>query len=125
MIFITGGAYQGKLDLAKKKCGVTEDEIYVCGEDEAPDLTKRCVTHIERAVLYLLRKGIDPEEYFRERADEWRDSVLICADITCGVVPVSAEHRTWREAVGRLSRYLSSEAESVSRVICGLEQRLK
>ena len=125
MIFITGGAYQGKLDLAKRLYGVAEEEIYVCSEDEAPDLTKRCVTHIERAVMYLLRNDIDPAEHFREHADEWCESILICEDITCGVVPLLAEHRAWREQTGRLCRYLSSEAERVSRVICGLEQRLK
>ena len=31
----------------------------------------------------------------------------------------------WRQKTGRLSQYLSKEASQVSRIFCGLEQRLK
>lgn len=43
----------------------------------------------------------------------------------CGVVPMGAETRAWRQDTGRLTQYLSREAEHVSRIFCGLEQRLK
>ena len=50
---------------------------------------------------------------------------LICRDIFCGVVPMGAENRAWRQKTGRLCQYLSREAEQVSRIFCGLEQRMK
>ena len=42
-----------------------------------------------------------------------------------GVVPMGAENRAWRQRTGRLSQYLSREADRVSRIFCGLELRLK
>ena len=51
--------------------------------------------------------------------------ILIMQDIFCGVVPMGAENRAWRQRTGRLSQYLSKEANQVSRIFCGLEQRLK
>lgn len=33
MILIFGGAYQGKLDFAKKKFGVTDRQVFTCTED--------------------------------------------------------------------------------------------
>jgi adenosyl cobinamide kinase/adenosyl cobinamide phosphate guanylyltransferase len=50
---------------------------------------------------------------------------LILQDIFCGVVPMGAENRAWRQRTGRLAQYLSKEATQVSRIFCGLEQRLK
>ena len=32
MILIFGGAYQGKLDFAKKKFGVTDRQVFTCTE---------------------------------------------------------------------------------------------
>jgi adenosyl cobinamide kinase/adenosyl cobinamide phosphate guanylyltransferase len=38
---------------------------------------------------------------------------------------MDAEDRAWRQRTGRLAQYLSREATQVSRIFCGLEQRLK
>ena len=35
------------------------------------------------------------------------------------------QQRLWRINTGRLCQYLSKEADKVSRIFCGLEQRLK
>lgn len=37
MILIFGGAYQGKLDFAKKKFGVTDRQVFTCTEDFEAD----------------------------------------------------------------------------------------
>ena len=67
----------------------------------------------------------DPVGYFETHRENWEDSVLILRDIFCGVVPMGAENRAWRQRTGRLAQYLSKEAKQVSRIFCGLEQRLK
>jgi adenosyl cobinamide kinase/adenosyl cobinamide phosphate guanylyltransferase len=72
-----------------------------------------------------VRNGRDATEIFRENREKWGNSVLICMDIFCGVVPLGADMRAWRDMTGRLCAYLSSEADSVTRMFCGLEQRLK
>ena len=120
MILIIGGAYQGKLDFAKEIFGVIDTDVYICGEDEI-DFSKRCIYKIEEFTY----GHSDPIGYFQTHRDEWQDSILILQDIFCGVVPLGAENRAWRQKTGRLSQYLSKEATQVSRIFCGLEQRLK
>lgn len=120
MIFIIGGAYQGKLDYAKETCALTENDVFTCTGPEI-DFSKRCINHIEEFV-YACPDAIS---YFQSHREEWKDSILICQDIFCGVVPMGAENRSWRQRTGRLCQYLSREAEQVVRIFCGLEQRLK
>ena len=124
MILIIGGAYQGKLDFAKTAFTLSEDDIFTCNGSEI-DFSKRCVNGIEKFTLACVQNGIDPSEYFKAHRDAWKDSILICEDIFCGVVPMGAEMRAWRQATGRLCQYLSREAAEVSRIFCGLEQKLK
>ena len=124
MVLIIGGAYQGKLDHARTAYGVTDGDVFTCAGTEI-DFSRRCVDHIEAFVLACVRAGLDPVSYFEDREDAWRNSVLICEDIGSGVVPMGADMRAWREECGRLCRFLARRAERVTRVFCGLEQRLK
>ena len=118
MILVIGGAYQGKLDFAKETLGVSE--IFTCTGPEI-DFSKTCIYQIEEFTAH----HPDPVAYFRDHRDRWQDSVLIMQDIFCGVVPMGAENRAWRQKTGRLAQYLSGEADRVSRIFCGLEHRLK
>lgn len=124
MIFIFGGAYQGKTAFVKEAFSLCDADIYTCSGAEI-DFSRRCIDSVERFTLACTQQGIDPVEYFRAHRDEWRQSILVCRDMFCGVVPMGAETRAWRQDTGRLTQYLSREAEQVSRVFCGLEQRLK
>ena len=120
MILIIGGAYQGKLDFAKETFGITDADVHTCTAGDI-DFSKRCIYKIEEFSAY----HNDPIGYFQAHREEWKNSVLILEDIFCGVVPIGAENRAWRQKTGRLAQYLSREAEQVSRIFCGLEQRLK
>lgn len=125
MDLIIGGAYQGKREYARSSFRLTESDIFTCVEDGEVDFSARCIDAIEKYTLRCVRDGIDPVESFRAHEDGWRESVLICADIFCGVVPMGAENRAWREATGRLCAYLAGKADTVTRMFCGLPQRLK
>lgn len=125
MDLIIGGAYQGKREYAKSRFSLTEEDIFTCREDGEIDWSARCVAGLENFALWCARAGADPAEIFRAREEAWRGSVLLCEDISCGVVPLGAENRAWREAAGRLCGYLAGEADSVTRMFCGLAQRLK
>nr|MCR5263880.1 cobalamin biosynthesis protein CobU [Clostridiales bacterium] len=116
MDLIIGGAYQGKLDYAKKAFGVSGDEIYTCSEDADINFSLRCVDRIEEYTLWCVRNGADAVERFMTDKEKWKDSILICQDIFCGVVPMGADMRAWRDMTGKLCAYLSSEAESVTRM---------
>ena len=124
MVLIIGGAYQGKLDFAKTAFTLSEDDVFTCSDSEI-DFSKRCINSIEEFSLTCIRNGVDPSEYFKAHRDDWKDSILVCEDIFCGVVPMGAEMRAWRQVTGRLCQYLSREAAAVSRIFCGLEQKLK
>lgn len=124
MIFIIGGVYQGKFSYAKERFCFQDEDVCDCKTD-AIDLTKKCVWHIEELCFSLVKEGIEPKDYFMERREQWKDSVLICGDIFCGVVPIDDTLREWRQATARLCQYLSREAEEVIRIFCGLEQKLK
>lgn len=119
MDLIIGGAYQGKEVYARAHYGLTDADIFVCGEDGALDSSRRCVCALERYVLFCVRRGEEPSCRFRE------DAIILCADLSCGVVPTDQEMRAWREAVGRLLCSLADRAEHVTRLFCGIPQSLK
>ena len=120
MILIIGGAYQGKLTFAKEAFGITDADIHICGTGEI-DFSKRCIYKIEEFTY----SHSDPVSYFQTHREYWQDSILVLQDFFCGVVPMGAENRVWRQNTGRLAQYLSKEAQQVSRIFCGLEQKLK
>lgn len=124
MEFIIGGAYQGKLDYAKQAHSIQDKDVFHCQGCEI-DFTKPCINHIEEFVLACIRADVDPILYFKKHWEDWRHSVLICMDLSSGVVPLEAEMRQWRNLTGKLCQYLSREASSVTRIFCGLEQKLK
>ena len=114
MKLIIGGAYQGKRAFAMEKLGIPETQIFTC-EDTHIDFSKPCIDRLEA--------GIDPMEQLKEQ--DLSDKVIICMDIFCGVVPIDATMRLWRHTTGLVCQYLAQNADSVSRIYCGLEQRLK
>ena len=124
MVLIIGGAYQGKRDYAKSVFSVTEEEIYDCSGGQI-DFSRRCINRVEEFVWDCVQQDRDAADYFRTHREEWQDSVLICQDLFCGVVPVDAAERQWRQETGRLCQYMAGQARQVVRVFCGLGQRLK
>lgn len=119
MNLITGGAYQGKLDYARETFGLAEADICLCTADTLPVSECRCWYHYEQYVLGCVRRGEKPQPPTHP------DAVVIVDDIFCGVVPMEAEIRLWREETGRALTALSREADTVTRIFCGLPMRLK
>lgn len=126
MDLIIGGAFQGKLDYAMEKYHFTPEDVYLC-EEHTPelDLSKPCINHLEEFNLAAVRAGMDPVQYLKSHWEDMKDTVFICMDISSGVVPLGKEMRLWRNENGKVCQYLSREASSVTRIFCGLEQKLK
>ena len=122
MILIIGGAYQGKLTFAKEAYGILDIDIHTCTGAEI-DFSRKCIYRIEEFSYACIQRGIEPKAYFQTHRGQWENSILICEDIFCGVVPMEAGNREWRQKTGRLCQYLAGEAQQVSRIFCGLEQR--
>lgn len=124
MKLIIGGAYQGKREFAKNAFALTEADIFTCTGTEI-DFSKPCIDKLEEFTFACIQAGISPLDVLKAHEAEWENTVFICQDIFCGVVPLGADMRLWRNETGRLCQYLSKNAEQVSRIFCGLEQRLK
>lgn len=125
MNLIIGGAFQGKTDYARARFSLKNEDIFVCTTENAPDFSKKCLKHLEEFALFALRRGEEPRAVLEDCRDQWAGSVLILNDISCGVVPMEAETRAWREACGRMAAYLAGEADTVTRLFCGIPQVLK
>lgn len=122
MELIIGGAYQGKTDYARRVYGVTDAQIFTCTGPEL-DLRARCVRHLERFALACVRAGKEPAQELA--ALDLTDKILICDDISCGIVPLDQTERAWREATGRMTTQLAGQAQHVTRIFCGLPLELK
>ena len=120
MELIIGGAFQGKRAYARAHYHLEEAEIFTCSEEADPEFGARCIDHLERYLRRCALNGKEPAS-----PDAFRpDAVLICEDITCGVVPVDRTDRQWRELTGRYWQKLVRSGAGVTRVIAGLAQRL-
>ena len=122
MKLIIGGAFQGKRDFAMHTLGIPEEEMFTCSGAEI-DFSKTCIDRLEEYIYACLQKNTDPLEGLKKA--DLRDKVLICMDMSCGVVPLGADMRQWRQTTGLVCQYLAARADSVHRIFCGLEQRLK
>lgn len=108
MILIIGGAYQGKYAFAAKNYN-----------------TGLIIRDFHLYILDLIKKGIEPVSYMKEHLNEYRDKVILCDDISCGVVPIDATERRWREDLGHVLGLISGESDEVYRIFCGLSVKLK
>ena len=120
MELIIGGACQGKTEYAKEHYHLRDEEIFVCTQDREPDFEARAISHLERYLRKCAAEGTEPvsPDVFR------RDAVILCDEITCGIVPVDALDRRWREMTGKYLSRLTRYGAGVTRVFCGLPQRL-
>jgi len=145
MILITGGAYQGKREYARKRWNIETEEM-ADGKTCAPEAIKssRLVFNLQALVRRMLEKTDVPgdtaeeasdvtlpdegpgiQERIRALAAQNPDVILITDEIGCGIIPMNAFERRYREEAGRLSCALAAEAEEVVRVVCGVAVKLK
>lgn len=68
---------------------------------------------------------LEAKDYLMEHRDELEDQVIICTDVSQGIVPMERELRDMREMTGRAMVWLAKEADCVVRVFCGLGQEIK
>ncbi len=126
MILILGGAYQGKLDFALETYKLCYDDVYSCSETniEVPS-GKKIINNLDKWIFALLDSELDANKTIKEFVDKLTNEIVICNDISCGVVPVDEKLRAWRETVGRTLAKLSQEASEVQRLFCGIPTKLK
>ena len=126
MILIFGGNYQGKLAYAMTRFQTTENDVYRCSSDNVkiPE-NKKIIYEIDKWVLAMVKDDIDVEKAMKQFIDNNRNAIVICNDISCGVVPLDPELRKWREAVGRSLAMMAGMSDEVIRLFCSIPARLK
>lgn len=118
MIFIFGGAYQGKLAYVKETFQIKQEECYYC--KDTVDFSFPVWVGLEQYILSLLEQNIDPLEQICSILPQCKDKIIIMQDISCGVVPIEEHIRKWREETGRIMVLLSKNADQTVRVYCGI-----
>ena len=121
-ILIVGGASQGKREYAQKAFGLNEREILPWNEERE---AASCIADLHLRVRACLEKGLTQQEVLEKLLPFCQGKIVLCDDIFCGVVPLDALERQWREVTGRLLCRLAQEADSVIRMQCGLPQAIK
>ena len=55
----------------------------------------------------------------------FENAVVVCREVSGGIVPMDGGERAWRERHGTLMQELARRADHVTRVFCGLTEVLK
>ena len=109
MILVFGGVYQGKLAYAQKRFS---NKIKI-------------INDFDKWILELVQTEQNTEEAVRRFIKDNMEAVVLCNDISCGVVPVDAMDRKWREEVGRAMAIIANASDEVIRLFCGIPMRIK
>ena len=104
-----GGAYQGQEELARKENP---------GAEIFPDFHET----VRKAALTERQDARAFAEHF---CREHPGAVVIANEVGAGVVPMAAEERAFREAVGRALCVIAGNAKLVTRSVCGIGVRIK
>lgn len=73
----------------------------------------------------VLQDGQDPRAFAQAFCQRHPDAVVVANEVGAGVVPMQAEERAFREAVGRALCVIAQHAQSVIRCVCGIGVRIK
>ncbi|MGN0772425.1 MAG: bifunctional adenosylcobinamide kinase/adenosylcobinamide-phosphate guanylyltransferase [Candidatus Ventricola sp.] len=103
-----GGAYQGQLELARA---------------DNPDALILADFHED--VRAAMQRGEDARAFAQDVVAAHPDAVIVANEVGAGVVPIEAQERAFREAVGRALCVIAQEAQQVTHVVCGIGVRLK
>lgn len=131
MELVTGGSAMGKTAYVRSKYPhVTFLNERIFGEEKirVPWGTTAVVNGLHRHIRVQLLSGKSMEEMekiLRKRITEIPSLVFVTDEIGCGIVPMDPFERRWREVTGRIATDLAKEAETVTRVHCGIPMILK
>ncbi len=125
MILITGGAFQGKETFARRTFGIADRIADGAAADREELKQARLMTHFHLWVFRQLKEKRDPQYEIRQILQENPELVITVTELGCGIVPIDAFDRQWRECVGRVCCDLAEEAEAVFRLTCGIAVKIK
>lgn len=126
MVLIIGGAYQGKLDYAKEKFKIKDEEVFFCNyENINIKFDKKIIANIDKFVFAMIKNNKDPIIYIKDNIEKFKGKIITCEDISCGIVPIDYEMRLLRDSIGHCLSILSKNSDKVVRLFCGIPMELK
>lgn len=125
MILVFGGAYQGKSSFVEEKFGVKKDMMYHCSDKNGLCFDSKVINNLDAYILGAVGRNENPISYIVRNLENLRDKIIVCDDVSCGIVPLGKDLRLFRDNAGKILQILSREADEVYRVFCGLGERLK
>ena len=124
MKLIIGGAFQGKKDFAKSLCpGITFIDGARCGARDV--FSCEGIFHFHEYIRNRLKEGMDCQKLGEALAEKNPSLIVVTNELGCGVVPVDAFDREYRERTGRVCTVLAAASDEVYRVICGVGLKIK
>ena len=126
MIMITGGAFSGKKDYAKKRFGFSDEEI-LNGENCSLEavFSAKCIVDYQLIVKRLLEENADVQAFTERLCKENPSTVVIINEIGAGIVPLEKNDRIWREETGRSGCFIARNSDEVIRLTCGIPTTIK
>ena len=128
MILVFGGAYNGKLSFVKEKFNISDKDIFTINDDLkvlSIDFSKKVINNFHKFMYKLSLEKIDAIDYIVKNQELFKDKIIVCDDISQGIVPLKKEDRFWRENTGRCLQYISSNSKAIYRVFCGIPMVIK
>lgn len=122
MQLVIGGAHQGKLHWVLQQTGYTQNDV---ASTLLAAMQRPVLNALHEEVRKCLQEGISPQELVKGLLDRNPEVIILCDEIGCGVVPVDAFERAWREETGRICCMLAEKAVRVDRIFCGLATCIK
>lgn len=136
MILIIGGQSQGKRLFAERLnhqrtaglvCAKNAD-IRIAdgrGDDYQCAFDADMICHLELYIRRLMKSGENPDAFIEQLMNQNGDAIVIADEIGYGIVPVDEFERNYRETDGRLCQKVAAASQSVYRVVCGIECKIK
>ncbi len=125
-VLIIGGVCQGKREYAVKRFALCEAEIWDPAQAETLFTAQtRAVDRLELWVKQRLLQGETPSAIETAILPLLVDRIVLCNDISCGIIPTDPFERQWRETVGRLLCDFAAQADQVVRIQSGIPQIIK
>lgn len=129
MIFVMGGAYQGKTEFVKKKYLANSKSYIII------DIKNINIKDINEKTIIIdnIHNEVKSEEQYKKVKNKVEQllqlkekQVIIIGQIMgSGVVPIEEKMRVWRDNVGFMYQYISKNSREVYRLWCGIPQKLK
>ena len=121
---VTGGAFQGKYAWASAEYpGLSWTDGGICSLDEIH--TFQGMNRFHLFIRRWLEAGREKEELTDLILERQGEIVLVWDEMGCGLVPIDASDREYREAVGRICTELAAEAVRADQLVCGIARRVK